>query len=107
PRQHLVGLGPAGAGRGGALGQGAARPAAAARGLRRRLHLGLGATAVLIDAAAASRTGAAMARQEDAGWERKVRSGAWTSRVASPGSSATAARGARCACGRWTGRRCG
>src|SRR5690606_5194315 len=46
-RQHLVRLGAAGAGRSGAFGQGRARPAAAARSLRRRLYLGLGAAALL------------------------------------------------------------
>src|SRR5690606_16897268 len=45
--QHLGRIGAAGAGRGGALGPRAAWPAAAAGGVRWRLHLGLGAVALL------------------------------------------------------------
>src|SRR5690606_8404419 len=47
PRQYIVGFGAAGTGRSGAVRPGEAWPAGAARGLRRRLHLGLGADALL------------------------------------------------------------
>jgi 3-oxoacyl-[acyl-carrier-protein] synthase-3 len=50
-RQHLGRLGAARARRSGALRQGAARPVAAAGSLRRRIHLGIGAAALLIAAA--------------------------------------------------------
>src|SRR5690606_3060383 len=79
-RQHVLRFGAAGAGRGRALGQGAAWPAAAAGSLRRRLHLGFGADP-LLSAMAETRVERVRAGDRDA-WRKSYREGGRRGRLA-------------------------